>query len=436
MGTEYHEVNLDQDPCIFPDCGHFITGTNMDGLMDMRAHYEMSAGEDPSPIALSSSSMPFSMDEVKTCPSCRGSLRNIARYGRIVRRATLDEATKKFIAWSNGEFLQLADQLVEVQMGLAKAEPPATQQQRARPSMLVMARGRLRQLRQVSNWVGDSRYNEATRLWSQISNFTGMVRKEEQPLQRVADFVRHAMTQRTTTDAFAFDESALQVKGVLQATALSLKCEIVIFTDFMTTRLSLIDARPELKLDLTKSMTECEVLIEMAKSAHYPREQVEGHIYFAQFCAFARALTPEPSEDLALTETSSEIREKLKEQATAHIAAARRLLAQYHSTQVLAPEVEAAEKMLRDAVFYTKVSAEEMRAVYRAMAGEFSSTGHWYNCVNGHPFTVGECGMPMQEARCPECGSPVGGTNHQAVEGVRHADEIEALARNVDQLGI
>ena len=29
--------------------------------------------------------------------------------------------------------------------------------------------------------------------------------------------------------------------------------------------------------------------------------------------------------------------------------------------------------------------------------------------------------MPMQLARCPECGAPVGGQSHQAVEGVTRA---------------
>ncbi|TGJ82145.1 hypothetical protein E0Z10_g6594 [Xylaria hypoxylon] len=437
MGSQYHEVNLDEDPCIFPDCGHFITKTNMDGLMDLKAHYDMSAEEESSPVALSSSSMPFSMDEVKTCPSCRGSLRNIARYGRIIRRAILDEATKKFISWSHSEFLKLAEQLVDVQVGLATAKAPtAQQQQQTPPSTRMFSKGRVQQLQRVGDWVGNSRYKDAIRLWTQISALIGQVRKEEQPLQRVADHVRHATRHRRTTGAFAFDESELQAKGALQTSSLSLKCEIVIFADFMTIRQPLIASRPEINLDLTKAMKECENLIDMAKSAHYPREQTEGHIYLAQFCAFARTLTPEPSGSSTPAETSSEIRDKLKDQGTAHIVAARELVAQYSSILVLQPEIEAAEKMLRDAVFYTQVSPEEMRAVYQAMSREFSGTGHWYTCANGHPFTIGECGMPMEQARCPECQSAVGGADHRSVEGVRHADNIEALARDVNQMGI
>ncbi|KAI1757927.1 hypothetical protein F4782DRAFT_475735 [Xylaria castorea] len=436
IGMQYHEISLDEDPCIFPDCGHFLTKSNMDGLMDLKAHYQMSDEDSPSPVALSSSSIPFSMDEVKSCPSCRGSLRNIARYGRIIRRASLDEATKKFLAWSHSEYLKFASQLVNVQIGLKKAKAPVAQQNITRPSKLIIARGRFQQLCLTRDWVGDLRYNEALRLWARISTFIGQVRKEEQPLQRVADFVRHASRQQQVINEFAFDESALQAKSVLQASALSLKCDIVIFTDFMTIRQPLITLRPEIKLDLTKQIKDCESLIEIAKSAHLPREQVEGHIYFTQFCSFARALTPEPSEDSTLDETASKSLEKLKDQATAHVTAARELLTQYPSTRILMAEVDAAEKMLRDAVFYTDVSPAEMRAVYQAMAGEFSGTGHWYTCANGHPFTVGECGMPMEQARCPECGAPVGGAHHRAAEGVRHADEIEALARDVNRLGI
>lgn len=39
--------------------------------------------------------------------------------------------------------------------------------------------------------------------------------------------------------------------------------------------------------------------------------------------------------------------------------------------------------------------------------------------------------MPMQEARCPRCGAPIGGQNHRAVEGVTRATDIEGMMRNV-----
>lgn len=49
-----------------------------------------------------------------------------------------------------------------------------------------------------------------------------------------------------------------------------------------------------------------------------------------------------------------------------------------------------------------------------------------YTCENGHPFTIGECGMPMQQARCPDCGSPVGGQHHRLAGGVERAADLES----------
>ncbi|KAI1332021.1 hypothetical protein F5Y16DRAFT_358334 [Xylariaceae sp. FL0255] len=433
MCLQYHETNLDEDPCIFPDCGHILTKFSMDGLMDLKSHYQMSDEESPNPLAISSSSMPFSMDEVKTCPSCRGPLRNIARYGRIVRRATLDEATKKFIAWSHREYLELADRLVNLQESFTQLKAPEAKLQASRSATLKITRGRLQQLHKIQEWVGNSRYNDAIRLWARISTFVRQVQREEQPLQRVADLVRHASRQQQNTCEFSVDESVIQVKGMLQSSLLLLKCELAVFIDFMAIRQPLMNLRPEISLDLTKAMKECEILIDMASSAQYHREQVEGHIYFAQFCAFAHAMNPEPSDDSTPAKT---LASQWTDQGNSHVAVARDLITQFPSTRILEAQLNDAEKMLRGAVFYTQVSAEEMRAVYKAMAQEFSGTGHWYTCANGHPFTIGECGMPMQAARCPECDAPVGGQHHQAAEGVTRAEGIEALARDIDRLGL
>ena len=89
-------------------------------------------------------------------------------------------------------------------------------------------------------------------------------------------------------------------------------------------------------------------------------------------------------------------------------------------------EVSEAQKMLRGATFYTPVTNAEKEAVYAGIAQSFQGTGHWYYCANGHPFTVGECGMPMETATCPQCGATVGGTHHQPAAGVTRAADLEA----------
>ncbi|KAI0398028.1 hypothetical protein F5Y17DRAFT_413210 [Xylariaceae sp. FL0594] len=441
MGMSYNEVNLDEDPCIFPSCGHFITKSNMDGLMDLKSHYVMSSDDQSNPVALLNTSMPFSMDEVKSCPTCRGPLRDIARYGRIVRRAMLDEASKKFISWSHSEYLKLANELTDVQVKLGgEAPPPATKaalgEEKKGGKVNLLSNGRFQQLAKVGEWVGKPRYSDALGLRRRIQSFKDKVRKEEQPLQRVADHVLRAIKERPATGTFTFDESAIQMKGVLQASTLLLKCELVILTDFMATRKDLLTSRPELHLDLSEFMKECRQLVNMAEESKHRRQEAEGHIYLAQFCAFARTLTPEPKEGSTATETSTEVRDRLKAQGMAELEIARKLVTQFASLAPLSTEIDAVEKMLSDGVFYTTVSKDELSEVYKAMATEFGGTGHWYTCTNGHPFTIGECGMPMELARCPECAAPVGGQNHTAVAGVNRADDIEELGRDLNRLGI
>ena len=36
----------------------------------------------------------------------------------------------------------------------------------------------------------------------------------------------------------------------------------------------------------------------------------------------------------------------------------------------------------------------------------------FYKCPNGHLYAIGECGRPMEESKCPDCGSIIGGRDH------------------------
>jgi hypothetical protein len=423
--------------------------TNMDGIMDMASHYTMSDSESRHPLAIAKASNPFSMDEVKVCPTCRGSLRNIGRYGRIVRRAMLDEATKKFITWSNAEFLKLVTLLVDEQHKLDQAQPgkSAQPQEAAKglPKQIITRSARLKQIWIVRNWDGSRRYASLIQLWHQISGHLDKVRKEEQPFQRVADFVQHAARQRGDGGSgFSFDEaSIIQAKGQLQATALLLKCEAALLTDAMKQdqarkdrALGRVNAGIP-ALDFSLHVKDCEQLIAATRQRMYPHLQIEAHVCFARFSALvchnlaaATSHTSEPSEQGRagpLCPAPQEI-ERLRKLAMEHLLLARKIVETNPSTEILKAEIDAAERMVNDGVFYTAVSADELKDVYNAMAAELRGTGHWYTCANGHPFTIGDCGLPRQLARCPDCAAPIGGEQYQTAEGVRRADEIERLA--------
>ncbi|KAH9907356.1 hypothetical protein F4778DRAFT_768940 [Xylariomycetidae sp. FL2044] len=78
---------------------------------------------------------------------------------------------------------------------------------------------------------------------------------------------------------------------------------------------------------------------------------------------------------------------------------------------------------------YEVVTPEELAAIKTAMVsgagGIATHSGHWYNCANGHPFAIGECGMPMELARCPECGASIGGYSHALTQGNTRAENME-----------
>ncbi|NXS37956.1 RN213 ligase, partial [Pomatostomus ruficeps] len=46
---------------------------------------------------------------------------------------------------------------------------------------------------------------------------------------------------------------------------------------------------------------------------------------------------------------------------------------------------------------------------------------HVPECPNGHPCTVGECGLPMETSRCPDCLVPIGGVDHKPLKGFGHS---------------
>lgn len=428
---EYREIDLDEEPCIFPDCGHFLTVSSMDGQMDMKAHYDL---DNDLPVAIRSASEPFSMDTtgVRTCPNCRGSLRNVARYGRIVRRAMLDEATKKFMTWSHGMYLVLGRNLLDEQeklreQGFVTSRPASAKT--AQKQILSASSSRIRQLHILEDAVGNERYRGLILLWLKINRYSNQVAKDEQPFQRVADLVRHANIQRKAQQTFRFEESVLQVKGKLLAASLQLKCDIVAIADiFGLCQAGKIQVS-KVKLDLSKHISDCAAMTQLAQDTKYPREEVQGHIYSAQLIYFYQYFKTMVSES---EEPASDSNEALAK-AQPHVDMARALLDQYPSTAVLRDEVDTVQNMIKNGA-YEPVTAEEIRAVYTAMAREFLGTGHWYTCENGHPFTIGECGMPMEQARCPECRAPVGGQDHRPVDGVTRARNIEELGRGLGQM--
>ncbi|EYE96762.1 P-loop containing nucleoside triphosphate hydrolase protein [Aspergillus ruber CBS 135680] len=425
LAETYAEIDLDENPCIFPRCGHFLTIESMDGQMDMKKYYVM---EDSKPVAIRSSSEPFSVDDIKRCATCRGSLRDLSRYGRLVRRAILDESTKRFLLYLNREYVPLAQELPLQLAAVLGSKTDLSPLLIGEQATINIGGSRDKQFQQMAKIVresGGNRWRQVTQLRSRIVQYYKTVEEREQPFSRVQALVESARRRKATSGNFEFDGSVVQTKGVFLATTLLMRLDISLLGDF----LSLFQASRtgvegcKLQINLQATREECRGLIKRAENAMRVAHKVEGYIFLAQLYALERSQSEAPT-----------VREKHAERAREAIASARKLCHRHPGqTNGLSSEINEAEEMLKLETFYTAVTSDERLEIIAAMAREFRGTGHWYYCQNGHPFTIGECGGAVQLAICPECGARVGGQGHRTVDGVTRADDLE---RELEQLRV
>ncbi|KAI7024210.1 hypothetical protein KC355_g1500 [Hortaea werneckii] len=397
----------------------------MDGTMDMAAHYEI----DPLTgafTALKSTSEPFSSQELKTCPECRGSLRIINRYGRIVRRALLDESAKKLTAWANRTHHDLAERLANDQCRLLDSLEKAR-----KPNQNVRLTNSIDdQLREVKRLRYSNRYRQTLAIRFAVTTFADRLVVDEQPYQRVRDLVetrrRQQLASGSATDIaeFSFASEELQLHEHLQATILLIRTEIVILSDVIAMHDKANGPmKGILKLQFNANRLQCTELAEEAARTVNVRQEAEAHIFWARFAAMECG-TSMATEDEGDADVSDHL-ERLRDKAITHLDTAEAICKRFTAsepdpTSGLSDELAEVRRMLDEGI-----SSSEMRMVVAAMAKEFRGTGHWYRCVNDHPFTVGECGMPMQLARCPTCGEGIGGQHHRPTAGVQHANDIE-----------
>ena len=262
-----------------------------------------------------------------------------------------------------------------------------------------------------------------------ISAFLTQVTEEEQPFGRVFDMVRDARRRHGVEASMRMDQDVLNTRNRMLAQSLVIRCELAVVSDFMALRKCGIKeavntdwTSMSLDADFSKNRITCENLLTEATSRDQPMQQVEALLYHARWSILERSSRP-PAQDDAL---GVEAREQL-------VLAEDICKQRPRSTSGMLEQITLIRRMLDDGVFYTVVDSDEKRQVFEAMAQEFRGTGHWYTCVNGHPFTVGECGMPMQTSRCPQCNATVGGQSHQPAEGVTRD---EAFEREFGQLRV
>ena len=398
-------------------------------------------------ISQKSEFKPFSAENIKRCPQCRGSLRSIRRYTSLIKRGLIDEATKKFIVWSNRSILPLEERLHQEELkfraneetavqarlmlvDVAETRPQANESSVAAKKLIVRIESATdRKLLRILSRSGlQPTFKAIKLLHDDITQYLCRVTESEQPFGRIRELVeqharRQARESSSTRIVNSESKHILQSRYRLLATALKLRCSLVILGNFYKlyeAHVTNSSANAKLFLDTAALREECTALILEAHTRSQPLHEVEGLVYFARFTALERS-TPSGEEDQTKTEN-------FFSEALVGLDAATDICNTTPSVRAsgMESEIETARVALLEGVFYQEVGNDERREVYQAMAREFSGTGHWYYCENGHPFTIGECGMPMESARCPQCGATIGGEEDEVAQGVTSANDLDS----------
>ncbi|KAH9900363.1 hypothetical protein F4778DRAFT_791649 [Xylariomycetidae sp. FL2044] len=354
LNKKYHEVDLDKDPCLFPDCGHFLTRSSMDGVMGMKANSQVLAESDS--VANLGLSQGSSGDNTIVCRFCHGSLRDIARYGRLVRRTILDEMVKNFVSWSANGCGKLSKRLSNEQHCLQDLPQidsllGAAVSSRGIP-VSTHSDARAMQLSRICRLFGQDRYVEIEKLWHEICQFRDRLSHEGRPLREVVSLVEKAARQRQATEEFHDDGPQIQINSHLNIMALLLKCESFIYSDFVSL-LRKFNAKAPAFLDFSQHLSDCATLAREAQDSQNSDLEIQAYTYFTLFCAVWRALADNTS--------SSALATKLRDDGIVYISAARTIMDATQSTPQLDLEVSEAERVFLDDDFCGIVPNKETR---------------------------------------------------------------------------
>jgi hypothetical protein len=438
----YSEIDLNETPIIVLGCPHFFTTETLDGQVELKEVYTHDPVTGRFTGLVENSELAV---KVPQCPHCQRPIRQhvTQRYNRLVNRAVMDEMSKRFIVSGQHEIQELETNLRTLEQDLEVSRQSLIPDDTLPPETTPGFENMINRLMQKISSKIKNRYSRASGLELAIKSCQSRMADRHQPATKLHNATRHSITKNASIDDalanLSLESSAASAKRnrdqriTYSISLLELKIRCTILEDkyemliALRSKLPSITSLPKLpggnpvKLSDT-FLNDCTKLIRTCISQSLPKLAVEAILYFSRIARLLNVSDLCPNEHRKTAKEYKSAAEKCLERA------AQLCTQPFQGAKELAHAVEHASRLLGKE-FYEEVSKEEIDAIKQAMVsgrgGIATHSGHWYDCENGHPFAVGECGMPMQIARCPECGARVGGQNHTAVAGVRRAERME-----------
>jgi hypothetical protein len=361
LGLRFDDVDLDENPCIFPRCGHFLTMKSMDGQMEIKEFYAVD--ESDKPVRVLAPIPPLSIEDgAKTCAICHGPLRDIARYGRLVRRMLLDASTKKLNLDHNRECATLMEELCQYIQQLQQVRAPRPIQwtgsiQISGPRSTIIST-----MAGIMERPNPGRWDKMVNLRRRTTEYRKRVVSVELPFQKVHNMVYDCQKRQKKWGQFTVEDKILPTDSYLQATALDIRLDIALIADLLSPAHLLQMGDMKIELNLHKLREECTVLSRTAARCRRLQQQLEGLIFMAQLYALER---PHASPEQA---------QSCLELGHAAIKKARQLCKEHPPESAgFANEVNGAENMLTQGTFYIETPSQERMAAIIALTHDF----HW-----------------------------------------------------------
>lgn len=356
--------------------------TSADGLFAMNEFYAQEAGRFVS--AISSGSMKTAP---LRCPECRAHVSGVQRYGRIVKRRVLDLMLKTLIVRARAKFQSLQDSFQAFE----------TEVEESRAKRLTDIR-RIRQPKDRRPFtdhnvdVVKSRSEYFSNMRRQIRQFRAEVDERKQPHVRVYEMSLAARARAEDSHIISRKSSNVPEPDIyfrLWADILGLRLEATFLADQMEflNRLASCGCERESYERYQPIIDKCHESLKSAekfqiscqKGANY-RLAIEFLLLQLQFVSLERrsavAISAKPK-----TEDPSA-------RGFHIIALCDSFLQKYPSCGSYRAAVDGAKRRFTGGGFHQALTAEERKLIALAMQAEFSGTGHWYQCRNGHPVSL------------------------------------------------
>ncbi|KAK4182162.1 P-loop containing nucleoside triphosphate hydrolase protein [Podospora australis] len=437
----YSEIDLSDSPIVVLTCGHFFTGETLDGMIGMNDVY--STGKAGEYYGLQDLSGAFS-GRIPACPDCRVPIQQYStrRYNRVVNKAVIDETVKRFLVHGRQRLQNFQKRFNESEKALVSSRD------KLKAAVAVAVPNRYTDLANLHNETGElkkdmtAEHQPTKKLFDAILTFERN-RKKGKEKGKGKDTLEQVMGDLSIEGPSELPQPVYNQQVTLEAGLLQLKVKEAILRDKFTLFAQLnngqiLSLAEHSAKQVIPFLVTCKTLVTQSSEAKLPRLAIQATLLFAQMTqleSWFRYKCPSPKDGIEITpamvsmtgrrnatiQNRQEAAKKLLEEALA-------LCDSFDGGVDFRSEVEQTLRLF-EGPRYEEVTPEEIAAIKSAMirgrGGIATHSGHWYNCENGHPFAIGECGMPMEEARCPDCDARIGGQHHRMVGGVSRATDME-----------